>query len=119
MILLVVKDYSVLESDVAMQGVSLVYMIFVVVAGGVVVWCECVVVLLLVAVQSQTTHLTESHHLLVSQPGLLLLLLHLLPLPPLLLMLGLPDLVLGPRWSEEVVAAFQMHVACTELFLLQ
>ena len=75
---------------------------------------QCVVVLLLVAVQGQATHLTEGHQLLVRQLRLLLL-----PPPLLLLVLGLPDLVLGSRWPEEVVAAFQMHVACTELFLLQ
>ena len=69
--------------------------------------CEGAVVLLVVAVQSQATHLTEGHHLLVSKPRLLLL-----PPPLLLLVLGLPQLVLCPGRSEEVVTPFQMHVTC-------
>ena len=62
-------------------------------------------VLLPVLIESQAAHLTQRHHLLVGQLGLLLL-----PLPPLLLVRRSPDLVLGPRWSEEVVAAPEMHV---------
>ena len=62
-------------------------------------------VLLPVLIQSQAAHLTQRHHLLVSQLGLLLL-----PLPPLLLVRRSPNLVLGPRWSEEVVTAPEMHV---------
>ena len=67
--------------------------------------CEGAVVLLVVAVQSQATHLTKGHHLLVSQLRLLLL-----PPPLLLLVLSQPHLVLRPRRSEEIVTPFQMHV---------